>query len=86
MKDLNKEQIKLLRGDFSITHTCVSCEEEKPVNAFTPGKKGLCNVCVCKQRNTNQAFIDRKNKVLFDREMRKANSEYEFMTDRELRG
>ena len=83
-KEMTREQVAHLRGDFSIVHTCKECQEVKPVNAFTYGSGGLCNVCKAKRRNTDQAFIDRKNKVEFDRDIRRANSEYDWPSDKQL--
>ena len=79
-------QDQVLRDKFEITHQCTACKEIKPPIGFSSGNGGVCNVCMARKRKTDQAFVDRKNKVIFEKEIRKANMEYDFLSERELIG
>lgn len=73
------------RDKFKITHQCTSCKEIKPIGGFSNGNGGVCNVCRVRKRKTDQAFVDRKNRLIYEKEIREANKEYDFLSERELK-
>ena len=76
----------IFRNNFQITQKCSVCPETKPVAAFTAGNKGMCNVCKAMKNTIDQVLVNKRRKLMFDKEIRDANREHDFMTDRELRG
>jgi uncharacterized paraquat-inducible protein A len=74
----------VFRQNFKLTHECASCKEVKTAAAFGGQKVGVCNVCRSRLRANRQEFVNKRNEILFQKEIRDAGREFELIKDRDL--
>ena len=83
---MSQSQMIHMRGDFTFTYICKCCGDNKPSGAYRAGSGGTCNTCRKLKDTKDQTFINKRRQAIFDKDIRDAEREHDFMTDRELRG